>query len=103
MVEFITKGYEPRNKTETQVENNSRQTAMLSGQMRASQKKKLPEFQHYFIFSYLSGASKEGEKRRGAFRCKRDEYGYALFKASHVQDFKYNFSSHSEFCFLKPR
>ena len=42
----------------------------------------------------LSGASKEGEKRRGAFRCKRE--GYALFKASHVQDVKYNFSDGNE-------
>ena len=58
----------------------------------------MPEFQHYFIFSYLSGASKEGEKRRGAFRCKRE--GYALFKASVVQDVKYNFSSQREFCFF---
>ena len=41
MVEFITKGYEPRNKTETQVENNSRQTAMLSGQTRKKKKKKV--------------------------------------------------------------
>ena len=31
MVEFITKGYEPRKETETQVENNSRQIAVLSG------------------------------------------------------------------------
>ena len=38
----------------------------------------LPEFQHCFIFSYLSGASKEGQKGRGAFKCKRE--GYALLK-----------------------
>ena len=61
----------------------------------------LPEFQHCFIFSYLSGASKEGEKERGAFKCKRE--GYALFKAGHVQDVKYNFSSHSEFCFFEAK
>ena len=61
----------------------------------------LPEFQHCFIFCYLSSASKEGEKGGGAFKCQME--GYALFKASHVQDVKYNFSSHSEFCFLKPR
>ena len=35
MVEFITKGYEPRKKTKTQLENNSRQIAVLSGQRRA--------------------------------------------------------------------
>ena len=34
MVKFITKGYEPRKKTETQVENNSRQISVLSGQRR---------------------------------------------------------------------
>ena len=61
----------------------------------------LPEFQHYYIFSYLSGGSKEGEKRRGAFKCKRE--GYALFKANHVQDVKYNFSSHKEFCFFETK
>ena len=61
----------------------------------------LPEFQHCFIFSYLSGALKEGQKGRGAFKCKRE--GYALFKASHVQDVKYNFSSHSEFCFFETK
>ena len=61
----------------------------------------LPEFQHCFIFSYLSGALKEGKKGRGAFKCKRE--GYALFKASHVQDVKYNFSSHSEFCFFETK
>ena len=58
----------------------------------------LPEFQHCFIFSYLSGALKEGQKGRGAFKCKRE--GYALFNARHVQDVKYNFSSHNEFCFF---
>ena len=36
MVEFITKGYEPRKKTETQVESSSQQIAVLSGQRRAS-------------------------------------------------------------------
>ena len=61
----------------------------------------LPEFQHCFIFSYLSGALKEGKKGRGAFKCKRE--GYAVFKASHVQDVKYNFSSHSEFCFFETK
>ena len=61
----------------------------------------MPEFQHCFIFSYLSGASKEGQKGRGAFKCKRE--GYALFKASHVQDVKYNPSSHSEFCFFETK
>ena len=61
----------------------------------------LSEFQHCFIFSYLSGASKEGQKGRGAFKCKGE--GYALFKASHVQDVKYNFSSHSEFCFFETK
>ena len=61
----------------------------------------LPEFQHCFIFSYLSGASKEGQKGRGAFKCKRE--GYALFKASHVQDVKYNCSSHIEFCFFETK
>lgn len=35
MVEFITKGYEPRKKTETQVESSSQQIAVLSGQRRA--------------------------------------------------------------------
>ena len=43
----------------------------------------------------LSDASKEGEKSRGAFRCKME--GYVLFKASHVQDVKYNFSDGNEF------
>ena len=47
------------------------------------------------MFSYLAGGSKEGVKGRGAFNCKRE--GYALFKANHLQDVRYNFSSHKEF------
>lgn len=35
------------------------------------------------------------------YKCKRE--GYALFRASHVQDVKYNFSSHSEFCFFETK
>lgn len=59
----------------------------------------LPEFQHCYMFSYLS-ALKEGQKQR-AFKSKRE--GYAMFKASHVQDVKYNFSSHKEFCFFETK
>ena len=61
MVEFITKGYEPRRKTKTQVENNSRQTAVLGGQTRACQKNKTCQSSSTVLYS-LSGASKEGEK-----------------------------------------
>ena len=95
MVESITKGYKPRRKTETQVENNSRQIVVLSGQKRVI---KFGEFAGVPALIYIL-ASKEGEKGRGAFKCKRE--GYALFKASHVQDVKYNFSSHYEFCFFE--
>jgi len=57
-------------------------------------------FQHCFIFSYLSGGRNSEEKRRGAFKSKRE--GYALFKASHVFDVKFN-SSHDDFCFFDAR
>ena len=99
MVEFITKGYEPRKKTETQQPANCRVEWPKEGWSLSLAN--LPEFQHCFIFSYLSGASKEGQIGRGAFKCKRE--GYALFKASHVQDGKYNSSSHSEFCFFETK
>ena len=61
---------------------------------------KAPEFQHCFIFSYLSGGRNSEKKRRGAFKSKRE--GYALFKASHVLDVKFN-SSHDDFCFFDAR
>ena len=44
---------------------------------------------------------KKGRIGRGAFKCKRE--GYVLFKASYVQDVKYNFSSHNEFCFFETK
>ena len=43
---------------------------------------------------------KQRGKRRGAFKSKRE--GYALFKASHVLDVKFN-SSHDDFCFFDAR
>ena len=58
---------------------------------------KAPEFQHCSIFSYLSGGRNREEKRRGAFKSKRE--GYALFKASHVFYVKFN-SSLDDFCFF---
>ena len=61
---------------------------------------KAPEFQHCFIFSYLSGKRNSEEKRRGAFKSKRE--GYAMFKASHVFDVKFN-TSHDDFCFFDLR
>ena len=61
---------------------------------------KAPEFQHCFIFSYLSGGRNSEKKRQGAFKSKRE--GYALFKASHVLDVKFN-SSHDDFCFSDAR
>ena len=70
MVEFITKVYEPRKKTETQVENNSQQIAVLVGWSLSLAN--LPEFQQCFIFSYISDASKEGQKGQRAFKCKRE-------------------------------
>ena len=78
---------------ERKPKNNSRQTAVLGGQTRACQKNKNCQSSSTVLYS-LSGTSQEGEKRRGAFRCKRE--GYALFKASHVQDVKYNFSDGNE-------
>lgn len=50
----------------------------------------LPQLQHCYLYSYLSGGSKGVEQRRGVFECKRE--GHTLFKANYVQDFKYNFS-----------
>ena len=90
MVEFIARGYEPRKKTEKQQPANCRVGWPNKGW---SKEKKTCQSSSTVLYS-LSGASKEGEKRRGAFRCKRE--GYALFKASHVQDVKYNFSDGNE-------
>ena len=83
MVKFITKGYKPRKKTKTQVENKFARVSALC----------------YILLSIWR--IKRRTKRRGAFKCKRE--GYALFKASYVQDVKYNFSSHSEFCFFETK
>ena len=58
---------------------------------------KAPEFQHCFINSYLSGGRNREEKRRGAFKRKRE--GYALFTASHVFHVKFNCSDDG-FCFF---
>ena len=52
------------------------------------------------IFSYLSGGRNSEEKRQGSFKSKRE--GYALFKASHVLDVKFN-SSNDDFCFFDAR
>ena len=90
MVEFIARGYEPRKKTEKQQPANCRVGWPNKGW---SKEKKTCQSSSTVLYS-LSGASKEGEKRRGVFRCKRE--GYALFKASHVQDVKYNFSDGNE-------
>ena len=54
----------------------------------------------FFIFSYLFGGQNTEEKRGGAFKSKRE--GYALFKATHVLDGKFN-SSHDNFCFFDER
>lgn len=52
---------------------------------------KAPEFQHCFIFLYLSGGRNSEEKRRGAFKSKRE--GFALFNASHFLGVKFNSSN----------
>ena len=102
MVEFITNSLEKK-KTETLAGNKSQRIVVFRGQRRASHLSlaNLFEFQHGFIFSYIPGTSKDGQKGRGVFKCKRE--GYAIFKANHVQDVKYNFSSHSEFCLLETK
>ena len=73
---------------------------MAQGRLDLKPIDKAPEFQHCFIFSYLSGGRNSEEKRRGAFKSKQE--GYALFKASHVFDVKFN-SSHDNFCFFDAR
>lgn len=63
----------------------------------------MPNFQHCFIFEHLAADfEKENKKiRQGAFKSKRD--GYALYKAAHVQQVKFNCTSHKEICFFESR
>lgn len=63
----------------------------------------MPNFQHCFIFDYLSAEfEKENQKiHRGVFKSKRD--GYALFKAAHVEKVIFNCTSHTEICYFESR